>query len=367
MKSVLRTFIAIATAALPAISFAAQRAVPQVIGFHSAIHDEGGNPIADGEWGVAFRIKDALGETVYEESQRVTAVGGGLSALIGNGLDANGAPTGGVPVEAIDPVQGLYLEVEVEGHSPISGMELASVPYCGYSQVALSAAAGSVGFEALASGAVDEIARQLTGGVGSEAIVLRDELVTVYSSPESASYIGVASDGLGYSESGDLQRVLDDLDSAIAANAQTIAQEAAQRISADAQKVSRTGDTMTGPLTMNADIVMADGGTIDGYDVGSELGQLISRTSTFTKVIWGSALCDTSPAISGPGVSITWLGINQCRIDFNPPMPGGTYALVVTPIPLSFGEPEIPRIEDKGAGGFVAKNAIQFDFVAIGQ
>ncbi len=370
MKSFMRMAVVLALFALPALVSAEQPSVPQVLGFHSVIRDEGGNPIADGERNVAFRIKDAQDLAVYEETQGVAVVEGQISALIGNGLDANGAPTGGVPLEAIDPVVGRYLEVEVEGYSPISGMELASVPYSSYAQVALGAADKSVGFEALADGAVDEIAKAITGGAGKEAIVLREELDTIYSGQDSASYIGVAPAGLSYSTSTDLQNVLGDLDGAIATNSQGIANEAGLRASGDSQRISRSGDTMNGTLTMNAGIVMADGQTVDGYDVGNEFAALNSRTANLGRIIWGSVTGGVTPSIIGPNVSVSYVSAGTYRINFNSPMPSEQYALIASTRAGTSETPGVPRIYEKSASGFTAQipGAVSnnFDFAAIG-
>ena len=59
---VLATLILTVTASR---AHAAQAAVPQVMGYHSAVYDEGGNPIVDGEWDAIFRITDVDGNLEF--------------------------------------------------------------------------------------------------------------------------------------------------------------------------------------------------------------------------------------------------------------------------------------------------------------
>ena len=154
-RFVLIVICALIVCLVSSVSRATTPEVPVVMGYHSAVTDEGGNPIDDGGWNAWFRITDINGAKLYEERQGVTAIGGRISTLIGNGLTADGAPTGGVPLEALDPDGVRFLEVEIEGMDPLPAVEMAAVPYCSYSQVALGAAEGSISFDALAEGAVD--------------------------------------------------------------------------------------------------------------------------------------------------------------------------------------------------------------------
>ena len=348
---------------LPALAHAALPEVPAVIGYHSAIFDEGGNPIQDGDWNVKFRITDAGGSVLYEEQQRLPAIGGQISALVGNGLTADGAPTGGVPMDILDPLGARYLEVAIDGMESIPFMELASVPYADYCQVALGAADSSVDYDALTSNAVDEIAKELTGGVGTEAIILREELDTIYSDPASATVIGVSSANIYNSSSNDLQNVLDDLDGAIRQNRQDM-EECCE------ESVSNNGGTINGNLHVNGNISLHSGGTVDGYDVGNEIAILNQRTQDLPKVIWGSATGGVSPSIVGPNVGISYISTGTYGIALNDPMSGGEYAVVLTPRAGPVESSTLPRIYDKHAGGFTVQFHLggthNFDFVAIG-
>ncbi|MFH1830251.1 MAG: hypothetical protein ABH871_05695 [Pseudomonadota bacterium] len=388
----------------PGLASADQAQVPNVIGYHSVIFDEGGNPIADGEVNVWFRIIDAAGAVLYEETQSVTAVGGQVSALIGNGLTSDSAPTGGVPIDALNPF-GRYLEVEVEGKSPLPAMELASVPYASFAQVALGAGEGaidgnaikdkSISFDDLSDDIIDKMAQKL-GGAGANSIVLKENLDTLYRSPSAAASIGV-SRGLSFSGANDLQGVLRDLDRAIArreekiettdaaltaevsARASAIAQEASARANADATKVSKSGDTMDGTLHMNANITLAGGFTVDGVDIGNlqasvsaiENPQLLS----FTRSIWGTVSPGQGVAeFHGENASATLIQPGKYRITFTQALSDEYYAAVVTPTndakaaDASTAAPLI--ISDKTADGFTVNvlgmTLQSFDFIVMG-
>lgn len=258
MKKIVTCFmVVIALCVCAQTLFAEEKIVPQVMGYHSIIYDEGGNLIADGDIGVWFRILDPAGAVLYEERQTVTALNGQVSALIGNGLTAQGAPTGGVSLDALNPDGEKYLEVEVEGMTKLSPMEFASVPYATYAQEALSAAEGAIDGKAIAEGsllfknfaqdAIDGLTNAITGGKGLGQIVMRDELATLFRSPSAAANIGVQR-GLTYSGANDLQGVLRDLDLALASRDEKI-------MGVQNNKVSKSGDTMNGTLNMSGNAI----------------------------------------------------------------------------------------------------------------
>ena len=274
MRTLAALFLVVACA-WPSLLWAGNPAlssVPPYLVYQSELYDDGGNPISDGEVDIVFRITDGLGSVLYEELQTIEAIRGQLTALVGNGTDPNGAPTGGLTVEMLDPAGPRYLEVEVDGLSALEPMEIASVPYSIYASVALDAAEGaidsraiadgSVEFEDLSGGLVEDLGNQLTGGSGADSIVLRQELDTLYRDPSAASTIGV-SPNFVYSGADILQTVLQDLDRAIQ-----------DRQIIEAQKVSKSGDTMTGTLSMQANVMMAAGATIDGYDLSQTIDDL---------------------------------------------------------------------------------------------
>jgi hypothetical protein len=357
---------ALITCLVSSVSPAATPEVPVVMGYHSAVTDEGGNPISDGDWGAWFRITDVNGAKLYEERQDVTAIGGRISTLIGNGLTADGAPTGGVPLETLSPDSVKFLEVEIEGMDPLPAVEMAAVPYCSYSQVALGAAEGSISYDALAPGTVDMIAGELTDGAGSESIVLREELTTIYSDPSSATYIGVATTGIDNSTSSDLQNVLDDLDGAIAANESSITAESANRASAvSAETTARAAaDSAEASARTTAD------NALDGRVAAVEAPNRLS----FTRSIWGTVYGDAT--FYGANASASSIGLNNYQVSFTQSLSSANYAVVATPnhnTGLGSNSPATLMLYDKTASGF--KVAItpssssvfrSFDFIVIG-
>jgi hypothetical protein len=337
------------------VSRAAAPEVPTVMGYHSAVTDEGGNPIDDGQWNAWFRITDVNGAKLYEEQQGVTAIGGRVSTLIGNGLTADGAPTGGIPLEALDPDGVKFLEVEIEGMDPLPAVEMAAVPYCSYSQVAFGAAEGSIDYDALADGLVDQIAEDMTGGEGKDAIILRDELDTIYSDPSSATYIGVAPDSLDKSGSSDLQNVLGDFDGAIVANESSIGTESANRISAvNAEASARTA----------ADNALDS--RLDAIETPNRL--------PFLRNIWGTVHADST--FYGANASASSIGMNSYQVSFSASLSNANYAVVATPnhnTSLGSNSPATLMLYDKTASGFKvvitpSGSSVfrSFDFIVIG-
>lgn len=350
---------------------AASLDVPAVIGYHSAIYDEGGNSIADGEWSVSFAITDVDGTALYEEWQTVTAVGGQVSALIGNGLTSAGAPTGGVPLDAMDPDGGRYLEVEFEGMDPLPAMELAAVPYANYAQVALGASDGSITFEALSNDALDDIAEELTGGEGKGAIILRSELDTLYNDPSSASTMGIATSGFTNTSSSDLQGALGDLDAAIGQNSagiQTLTNttnsltnslnaEISNRASADSAEASARSAADSAEASTRS----AADGALDARVAAVENSARLS----FMHSAWGTVTGGPSPSMNGgANASVSRVGGGQYRIDLSPAMSNANYAVVVTPSDNS-------KVIDSSTAGAVkvySKTASSFyiQFVGLG-
>lgn len=290
MKLVMVLFVVVACA-VPSVIQAGNPALgsaPPYLVYQSELYDDGGNPISDGDVDMIFRIADGQDHVLYEEQQTVEAIRGQVTALVGNGLDFDGVPTGGLSIDLLNPVGPRYLEVEVEGFSALEPMEIASVPYSLYASMALDAAEGAIDSRAIADGGVDfedlsselvkDLANQLTGGAGAESIVLRQELNTLYRDPSAASTIGV-SPNFVYSGADDLQAVLQDLDHAIhqsdeRLSAETQARQQADnaetsaRANADALKVSKSGDTMTGNLIMQGSAISLNGvlaGSWPGY------------------------------------------------------------------------------------------------------
>ena len=269
-----------------------------------------GNPIADGPSEVTFRILDAAGAVLYEERQAPDVVRGGISALVGNGLTAAGAPTGGIPDGLFAPGSARYLEAEIDGQPPTAPLEIASVPYALYAGEALRVAAGGVAFESLGEGVVEDLAAALaeeSGGVNE--VIVRSDLATMYRDPSAAAKIGVATT-ISHSVATTVQGVLEDLDGAIGA-------EKTAREAADA--------AIAGQIQVVADVVAP----LSAMRVGA----------------WCHiASCLTAPATGNCGnASAAQTGLSACRVTFGAAMPGAEYAVVTTPS---------AAVSARDAGGF---------------
>lgn len=214
---------------LPGRGSASSPDVPHFLNYQSLLYDDGGNLIQDGESSLKFRIVGVSGDVFFEEQQKVNVVNGYVSALVGNGLDANGAPSGGVPVSIFTPGAQLFLEVTADNYPPEPMLEIVSVPYSIYSEKALTVADGSIGEAALKENIItrehlkDDLIAQLADEMDTANLVATTtdltNLQTSYSAPTGSANIGVAS-GLNYSTGDNVQVVVRDLDTAIA-NRQT--------------------------------------------------------------------------------------------------------------------------------------------------
>ncbi len=351
---------------LPSVASATD--IPAVVGYHSLVLDEGGNPIPDGDWGVRFRITDVSGNPLYEERQNLPAIGGRLSALIGNGLDANGAPTGGLSPAMLDPSGAKYLEVEIEGMDPLPAVELASVPYASYAQTALGVADASVGFEGLSGDVMVRIADELTGGAGADAIILREELGSLYSDPSSATSIGVSTAGFTSSSSSDLQGALADIDLSLSAHsgdiaglATSLSSESAARAGADSAEASARSTADATEATVRAEADYALDTRLDAIEDPSRL--------SFARSAWGSVAGGSSPTIIGQNASIAWEGANTYRVNFSQPFSSAGYAVILTPIG-GVHSADMPSVYDKSASGFrvgfsISAATQSFDFMVL--
>lgn len=166
------TTLAIVAAVLLAPESSDANSLPPLIDFQSVLLDEGGNLLPSGATSVQFQILDENRAPIYTEVQSVDVVRGAASALIGNGADAKGLPTGGIPDDIFATGAPRYLQVQVAGHTPEDPMTIVPVPYAQWSQTCASVAEGSikpasiakaaVGFESLAPDVVAKLAEQLS-------------------------------------------------------------------------------------------------------------------------------------------------------------------------------------------------------------
>ena len=225
MKKVLFTILVVCVtilSTLPAI--AGETSVPHFLNYQSLLYDDGGNLIPDGQANIIFRIVDANGNVLFDEYQTVNVVDGYVSAIVGNGVDANNAPIGGIPEGVLSPEESRYLEVTVDNYPPEGLMEIVSVPYSIYAEKAFTVADGSIDEKAIKNGSIkmthltDDLVEQLASEMETAGMVATPtditNLQTGYSSSAGATNIGVGS-GFTYSSGENVEAVVRDLDQAI--------------------------------------------------------------------------------------------------------------------------------------------------------
>ncbi|MFH1874102.1 MAG: hypothetical protein ABH859_02825, partial [Pseudomonadota bacterium] len=224
MKKTTILLIVLSMAIVSYATKAGAETVPHYLNYQSLLYDDGGNLISDGPAGITFRITDSAGSTLFEEYQTLEVVNGAVSAIVGNGLDRNDAPVGGVPTSVLDPASSRFLEVTVDNFPPQGLYEIVSVPYSYYASEAASVANGGVNGAAIASGALtlDHFSASLLGDIatelaGSSTLATSTDLTnmqTEFRSTTGASAIGVTA-GFVYSGANNVQDVLLDLDRAV--------------------------------------------------------------------------------------------------------------------------------------------------------
>jgi len=127
---------------LPAVAVAQ---VPKYVNFQSVLRDDSGNLVEDGFVDLTFKILDQDGDELYAEIQPgVQVVRSAINVMIGEGVtpgSSPSAPTGGIPVDTLDPNQGShFLQIQFGPNLPSDPMELGSVPYAMYAEKALGLA-----------------------------------------------------------------------------------------------------------------------------------------------------------------------------------------------------------------------------------
>jgi hypothetical protein len=358
--------------------------IPPYLIYQSQLYDEGGNPIADGDVEVEFRISDAQGVVLHEERQSVEVVRGGVSALIGSGVDDEGVPVGGLSIGALDPEGPRYIEVQVDGMPATEPMEIASVPYAIYASKAMGVATGAIDslaikdggveFGDLSDGLMERLGQELSRDGAAGGLVSQGYL----EGQSGAASVGVAA-SFTYSGANNLQGVLSDFDRAIKmrdekANssveveelARTAADsaETAARISADsAETASRTSadNAEAAARVANTNRIVALEGVVGSITTPPERPEYKVRA-------WGAGVfCGLTAGdshMSGGGNVTVDVVQGVCRISFSHPMPSANYVVNVTSSEF------LTTFEKSGSGFSIRKNEfgtnVAFDFTVVG-
>jgi len=204
------------------------QSIPKYFNYQAVLFDDGGNPLSDGPTILNIKILDESMGIVYEEEQEVEIVSGIASVMIGSGVNPyDSVPTGGVDIEAIKPDGSRYLEVQAEGYPAETLLEIVSVPYSTYADIALNVAnrtidsakikEGSIKMEHFTDNLLSEIEDRIIGEDDSRIVVMRDEFSNyknTISNSSGAQNVGVISD-FSNSNAKNIQDVLSDFDLSI--------------------------------------------------------------------------------------------------------------------------------------------------------
>jgi len=161
--------------------------IPQVINYQGRVTDSGGNPVADGDYTMRFRIYDAVtsGTLEWDSGDRTVSISdGGFEVLLGESPQ---------PAITLEFEENYWLEVTIETDVQSPREQL-----------------GSVGYAYMASGLV--AGTEVIGSVGTETksaikatnTSTTDETYGVYGSTETTHGFGVVGVHPGYDPDGDL-------------------------------------------------------------------------------------------------------------------------------------------------------------------
>lgn len=198
--------------------------VPHLINYQSVLTDPAGNPLPNGIYNVLFRIVDAQGSELYQETQSLETFGGVASAMVG--------AQGDFSLEKLDPTIPKFLEVQVEGEGPKGVLEIVSVPYSMYAEQALTVSPQSVKTESIQTGAI-------TKDLIAEGVF--EELLLAVA-PESLPPVLVQQDQLTGVQNR-FQTTVQVLETALQTQIDT--------------KLSKAGDTFQGELNMGSHRITA--------------------------------------------------------------------------------------------------------------
>jgi microcystin-dependent protein/subtilisin-like proprotein convertase family protein len=223
----------------------ARAAVPEVVSFQGRLRDSGGEAVADGDYGVTFRIYDAQAAptSIWDDTVTVTTTDGFFSVLLGADTKALGL--------AFDVPYWLGVEVDSDGEMT-PRFRLAAAPYAITAKHAETAGdAASLGGAQVGTADGDIVAVQpsgtlpaldgsfLTGvdadtvdGIHASATAEADKLLAL----DTAAKLPADITG--------------DADTVDGAHAADLAQAGHAH---DADYVNATGDTMVGALVVPAD------------------------------------------------------------------------------------------------------------------
>lgn len=147
----------ILTLSLISTSVFAELNIPRVINFQSVLRDDAGNLLPDTTTALEFRILDADGTQLYFETQaEVPVTRGAVNAMIGEGdFPGTNTPTGGIPLNALDPTTGeKLLQYRIGNNESVDPIEFGLVPYAFWSEKSLSVVNDAIGSAQIKNGSI---------------------------------------------------------------------------------------------------------------------------------------------------------------------------------------------------------------------
>ncbi|QQR81660.1 MAG: hypothetical protein IPJ69_06025 [Deltaproteobacteria bacterium] len=131
--------------------------IPRVLNFQSVLRDDAGNLLPDTTTALEFRILDADGTQLYFETQaEVPVTRGAVNAMIGEGdFPGTNTPTGGIPLNALDPTTGeKLLQYRIGNNESVDPIEFGLVPYAFWSEKSLGVVNDAIGSAQIKNGSI---------------------------------------------------------------------------------------------------------------------------------------------------------------------------------------------------------------------
>lgn len=345
--------LAALTVLLPALA-AAQ--VPKYVNFQSVLRDDGGNLVEDGFVDLTFKILDQDGDELYAEVQPgVQVVRSAINVMIGEGIvpgSSPAAPTGGIPLNALDPANGNhFLQIQFGPNLPSDPMELGSVPYAMYAETALkidlNISAGELPPILVTE---DELAAAITSAEVDDltiATVFGGDVSGTYNNLQlGANSVGtneIATNAVGASEIADGSISTSEIDSSFSSWDQN------------------ASDDLTTGTSFSGDVSGAYNSLNIGADTvgATEIDEISTRSFGLTPYAMGSLLspndgCGVITVSNVNSIAVTSSGSDclskdvGCRVTF-PDMGTSNYIVMVTNMEGQNGTDDNPTACDKAS------------------
>jgi len=231
---------------LPMAASAAE-VVPHYMNFQAVLRDDSGNLIPDGTIDLALKILDQDGKEIYSEVQPgVQVVRSSINVMVGEGVSPGSepsVPTGGLPLTALDPASGdKKLQVQFGSNQPSDPMALGSVPYAVYAEKALGL---DVSIKAADIPPIFVTQDELTAAINTETAARQTADTTLQNQITTANANITTLQSQMTTANNNITSLQSDVSG----------------------KVSKSGDTMSGPLNMGGNNITNAGNFVTSSNV----------------------------------------------------------------------------------------------------